>query len=155
MVDGMDRIELTEDFLCEKVVTPIVLGLFADDEWDSIAMIRDSEDTRRLIARIVVSGDEIVEVVLDFPGNDESLYEMQQRIVDELKAFIASSAVGARRTSEWTADEYNDDRRPSAVIRPPRPNFAAPEDCTQRRRRNAGRNLRFDRRRCLSAHRRG
>jgi hypothetical protein len=154
MVEDMDRIELTEGFLSEKVVTPIVLGLFANDEWDSMALIRDPEDTRRLMVRIVVSGDESAEILLDYPGNDESLYEMQVRLIDELKAFIESSEFAARRTDEWTADEHNDDRRPAGVIRTPRPNFLAPEDCTQRRRRNAGRVMRIDRRRCVSAHRR-
>lgn len=154
MVEDMDRIELTEGFLSEKVVTPIVLGLFANDEWDSMALIRDPEDTRRLLVRIVVSGDESAEILLDYPGNDESLYEMQVRLIDELKAFIEASEFAARRTDEWTADEHNDDRRPPGVIRTPRPNFLASEDCMQRRRRNSGRVMRIDRRRCVSAHRR-
>ena len=154
VADSTDRIELTEDFLSSKVVTPIVLGLFANDEWDSMATIRDPEDPRRLFVRVVVCEDESVEVLLDFPGNDESVNEMQLRLMDELKAFIASSEFGARRTDDWTADEYNDDRRPPGVSRTPRPNFLALEECMQRLRRNHKRSLRIDRRRCLSAHRR-
>ncbi|WP_181273079.1 hypothetical protein [Brevibacterium oceani] len=153
--DDTDCIELTEQFLYSKVVTPIVLGLFANDEWDSMATIRDPEDPRRLFVRVVVCEDEAVNVLLDFPGNDENINEMQMRLIGELKAFIASSEFGARRTDDWTADEYNDDRRPAGVIRTPRPNFLAREECKQRCRRNAGRVLRIDRRRCLSTHRRG
>ncbi|WP_092011603.1 hypothetical protein [Brevibacterium siliguriense] len=93
----MNRIELTQDVLCEKVVTPIVLGMFANYEWESIAMLRDTDDERRLIARIVVAG-EAIEVLLDFPGNDESLYDMQERLVEEFRAFIETSEFGARRT---------------------------------------------------------
>jgi hypothetical protein len=155
MVETMDRTELTENDLCEKVVTPIVLGLFAKDEWDSVAVIRDSEDPSRLIARVVVGGDEAAEVLVDYPGNTESLFDTQQRLISEFKEFIESSEFVARRTAEWTADEYNDSRRPQVVTRTPRPNFLAPDECVQRRRRNRGRNLRFDRRRCVSAHRRG
>jgi hypothetical protein len=155
VADGTDCIELSEDFLSSKVVTPIVLGLFANDEWDSMATIRDSEDPRRLFVRVVVCEEESVEVLLDFPGNDESINEMQLRLLDELKSFIASSEFGARRTEDWTADEYNDDRRPAGVIRTPRPDFLALEECMQRHRRNRKRSLRVDRRRCLSAHRRG
>lgn len=155
VAESTELIELTEDFLSAKVVTPIVLGLFANDEWDSMGMIRDPEDPRRLYVRVVVCEDEAVDVLLDFPGNDESINEMQLRLIDEFKAFIESSEFVSRRTDEWTADEYNDDRRPPGVIRTPRPNFLAREECMQRCRRNAGRVLRIDRRRCLSTHRRG
>lgn len=154
VADDTDCIELTEQFLYSKVVTPIVLGMFANDEWDSMATIRDTEDPRRLFVRVVVCEDEAVNVLLDFPGNDENINEMQLRLMDEFKAFIASSEFGARRTDDWTPDDYNDDRRPAGVIRTPRPNFLALEECLQRHRRNRKRSLRVDRRRCLSAHRR-
>ena len=154
MLDAMDHTESTETFFSEKVVTPVVLGMFAGDEWDSIALIRDAEDARRLTARIVVSG-EAVEVLVDYPGNTESLFDAQQRLVDELKEFIEGSDFAARRTSEWEADAYGADRRRPVVTRTPRPDFDGPADCTLRRRRNRGRVMCVDRRRCLSAHRRG
>ncbi|SMX73978.1 hypothetical protein BLIN101_01149 [Brevibacterium linens] len=153
MVGHMDRIELTQDVLCGKVVTPIVLGMFANYEWDSIAMLRDTEDERRLIARIVVAG-EAIEVLLDFPGNEENLYDMQERLVAEFRAFIDRSEFGARRTSEWEADSFNLEQKPAVVSRTPRPDFDGPPDCVQRRLRNGGRVMRVDRRRCVSAHRR-
>ena len=153
MVGVMNRIELTQDVLCEKVVTPIVLGMFANYEWDSIAMLRDTDDERRLIARIVVAG-EAVEVLLDFPGNDESLYDMQERLVEEFRAFIESSEFGARRTPEWEADSLALEQKPAVVTRTPRPDFDGPPDCVQRHLRNRGRVMRVDRRRCVSTHRR-
>lgn len=150
----MNRIELTQKVLCEKVVTPIVLGMFANYEWDSIAMLHDTEDERRVIARIVVAG-EAVEVLLDFPGNDESLYDMQERLVEEFQAFIERSEFGARRTPEWEADWFGAESRPTVVTRTPRPDFDSPPECIQRRLRNRGRVMRVDRRRCVSTHRRG
>lgn len=153
MVGDMDRTELTQDFLCEKVVTPIVLAMFANYEWDSIAMLHDPDDDRRTIARIVVAG-EAVEVLLDFPGSEESLYDMQERLVDEFRTFIDRSEFGARRTAEWEADTFNAERTPAAVTRTPRPDFVGPSECTKRRLRNRGRVMRVDRRRCVSAHRR-
>ena len=153
MVGHMDRIELTQDVLCEKVVTPIVLAMFADHEWDSIAMLRDTEDERRLFARIVVAG-EAIEVLLDYPGNDESLYDMQERLVAEFRSFIETSEFGARRTPEWEADSFALEHKPAVVTRTPRPDFDGPPDCVQRRLRNRGRVMRVDRRRCVSAHRR-
>jgi hypothetical protein len=153
MLEVMDRTESTEIFFSDKVVTPVVLGMFANDEWDSIALIRDPKDARRLIVRVVVSG-EAAEVLLDYPGSAESLFDTQQRLVDELKEFIEKSEFAARRTSEWEADAHNADGRPPVVSRTPRPDFDGPADCTLRRRRIGSRALRFDRRRCLSAHRR-
>lgn len=153
MVEGMDHTDLTENFFSEKVITPVVLGMFANDEWDSIAMDRDPDDERILTARIVVSG-EAIEVLLDYPDNTESLFEMQQRLIEEFAAFIEASEFGARRTPEWTPDDYNDAQRPAGVIRTPRPAFTGPSDCTLRRRRIGMRSIRFDRRRCVSAHRR-
>lgn len=153
MLETMDHTESTETFFSEKVVTPIVLGLFANDEWDSIALIRDPEDARRLIVRVVVCG-EAAEVLLDYPGSAESLFDTQQRLVDELKSFIEGSEFAARRTAEWEADADNADGRPPVVSRTPRPDFDGPADCTLRRRRIGSRPLRVDRRRCLSAHRR-
>ncbi|WP_209323550.1 hypothetical protein [Brevibacterium renqingii] len=150
----MDHTELTEKFFSEKVVTPVVLGMFADDEWDSIAMIRDPKDARRLTARIVVCG-EAVEVLLDYPGSTESLLQMQQRLVDEFTSFIEASEFGAHRTSDWEAGAVYGGLWPSAISRPPRPEFHGPADCTLRRLRISARVLRLDRRRCLSAHRRG
>jgi hypothetical protein len=116
----MDHTESTETFFSEKVVTPIVLGLFANDEWDSIALIRDPEDARRLIVRVVVCG-EAAEVLLDYPGSAESLFDTQQRLVDELKSFIEGSEFAARRTAEWEADADNADGRPPVVSRTPDP----------------------------------
>lgn len=153
MVEGMDHTDLTENFFSEKVITPVVLGMFANDEWDSIAMKRDPDDERILIARVVVAG-ESAEVPLDYPGSSESIFEMQQRLIEEFKAFIEASEFGARRTPEWTPDHYNDDR-PAGVIRTPRPDFTGPSDCTLRRRRIGLRSVRLARRRCASAHRRG
>lgn len=151
MVGGMDHTELTEKFLRDRVVTPVVLGIFAEDEWESVALENDVDDDRIVIARVVVCG-EAVEVVLDYPGNTESVFEMQQRLVEEFKAFIERSEFGAHRTSE--SDTFNTRRTPNAVTRTPRPNFLGPSECTQRRRRYQGRVMRIDRRRCVSAHRR-
>ena len=149
----MDNTQLTEEFLSEKVVTPVVLGMFANHEWDSIAIIRDPADSRNRLARIVVSW-ESVEVLVDYPGNTESLFEIQQRLVTELRTFIDHSEFGARRDDEWVADDYNAGRSRTGLFRPLRPDFIGPAECTLRRRRIGSRVMRIDRRRCLSSHRR-
>ena len=153
MVEAMDHIELTERFFREKVVTPVVLGMFANDEWDSVVIENDLDDERILIARVVVCGED-VEVIIDYPDSTESVFEMQKRLVDEFKSFIERSDFGARRDDEWEPDHFNADRTPAVVNRTPRPQFDGPPDCVQRRLRNRGRVMRVDRRRCVSAHRR-
>jgi hypothetical protein len=141
--------------LCEKVVTPIVLGMFANDEWDSIAMLRDDRRRARLIARIVVCGED-VEVVLDYPGKCTRA-SMTCRSGSSTSSNHSSkrSEFGARRDDEWEAGFVRSTRtNPAVVNRTPRPHFAVPPDCVQRRLRNRGRVMRVDRRRCVSAHRR-
>src|SRR5699024_7632719 len=153
MLEAMDHTESTETFFSEKVVTPIVLGLFANDEWDSIALIRDPEDARRLIVRVVVCG-EAAEVLLDYPGSAESPSDTQPRLGAELEPFGVGSVSAARRTAAWEAGPAGAAGRPPVVSRAPRPDSDGPADCTLRRRRIGSRPLRVDRRRCLSAHRR-
>lgn len=42
-MNGSGGIGLTDELLLSQVVTPVVLGLFANDEWDGIAII-DGDD---------------------------------------------------------------------------------------------------------------
>ena len=152
MVDGMDNTELTEEFLLNKVIAPVVLGMFANDEWDSYAMNHDPADERKWIVR-VVAAREAVDIPLEYSEGTESVDELQRTLIAELRAFIDRSEFGQRRGEDWVADEHNAPH--PGLTRTPRPDFNGPAECTMRLRRIGSRNLLLDRRRCRSAHRRG
>lgn len=152
MVGDMDNTELTEEFLLNKVIAPVVLGMFANDEWDSYGMNHDPADARRWIVRVVANW-EAVDIPLEYSEGIESVDDLQQKLITELQAFIDGSEFGQHREEYWEADEH-DVARPS-LWRAPRPDFSSPPECATRLHRIRSRNLRLDRRRCRSAHRRG
>lgn len=152
MVGGMDYTELTEEFLFNKVITPVVLGMFANDEWDSCTMDHDPADARKWIVRVVANW-EAVDIPLEYSEGIQSVDEVQQKLIAELRTFIDRSEFGQRRDEDWKADEHN--AAPSSLWRARRPNFNGPPECTTRLLRIRSRTLRLDRRRCRSAHRRG
>ena len=151
MVEDMDNTELTEEFLLNKVIAPVILGMFANDEWDSYAMSRNPDDEGTWIVR-VVADQETVNIPLNFSNGAESVDDLQLTLITELRAFIDRSTFGQRRDENWEADEHNV-ARPS-LWRTARPNFRGRPECAMRLRRIRSRNLRLDRRRCRSAHRR-
>lgn len=142
-------IGLSDEFLLSQVVTPVVLGLFANDEWDGIAIV-DGEDGNSRAVRVVVCA-EAVEVVLDRPESTETLHEFQLRLIAEFKEFIAGSEFGRRRGSQWRADDHNADRARPVITRVPRPDFEGPSDCTIRRLRIGSSSLRLGGIRCRRA----
>lgn len=152
-MDGRDVTWLSQEFLDAQIITPTVLGLFANDEWDSIAIVPDRRNGAGSLVRIVVAG-ESVEVALTPPRTPETAHEFQLRLIAELKDFIARSEFGRARGPEWHADDDNEESRPLVVTRPLRPNFAGPAECTMRRRRIRSHTLRLGGRRCHSPRRR-
>lgn len=151
MVEGMDHTDLTEEFLLNKVATPVVLGLFANDEWDSIAMNPDPAGEGKWIVRVVADW-EVADIPLDFSEGTDSVADLQLTLIAGLRAFIDGSDFAQRRDEDWEADEHNVPR--PSLWRAPRPDFEGPEECLMRLRRIGSRNLRLHRRRCASAHRR-
>lgn len=152
MVGDMDNTDLTEEFLLNEVIAPVVLGMFANDEWDSYGMNHDPNDARKWIVRVVANW-EAVDIPLEYSEGLESVDELQQKLITELQYFIDSSELGQRRSEDWEADEHNAPR--PSLWRAPRPSFSGPPECTTRLLRIRSRNLRLDRRRCRSSHRRG
>lgn len=163
-MNGSGGIGLTDELLLSQVVTPVVLGLFANDEWDGIAIVdgddsNDGEDdsnegdgdSSRTVRVIVCS--ETVEVALDHPGSTETLHEFQLRLIAELKEFIAGSEFGRHRGPQWRADDDNEGRARPVITRMTRPDFAGPSDCTLRRLRIGTSSLRLGGHRCRSAPR--
>lgn len=151
MVGGMDNTELTEEFLLNKVIAPVVLGMFANDEWDSYGMNHDPTDARRWIVRVVANW-ESVDIPLEYSEGIESVNDLQLKLIAELQAFIDRSEIGQRRDEEWEADEHKAPR--PSLRHTVRPNVSGPPECATRLLRIRSRNLRLDRRRCRSAHRR-
>ena len=152
MVGDMDNTELTEEFLLNKVIAPVVLGMFPNDEWDSFALDHTATDARNWIVRVVANW-EVVDIPLEYSEGIESVDDLQQKLITGLQAFIDRSEFGQRRDDDWVADEHNVPR-PSMWCAP-RPNFSGPPECATRLLKIRSRNLRLDRRRCRSAHRRG
>lgn len=150
-MNGSDGIGLTDELLLSQVVTPVVLGLFSNDEWDGIAII-DGEDDRSRAVRVVV-GSETIEVLLDRPESTETLHEFQLRLVAELTDFIARSEFGRQRGTQWRADEYVGGRGLPIITRMPRPDFDGPSQCTIRRLRIGSSSLRLGGNRCRRAPR--
>ena len=137
MVGGMDHTELTEKFLRDRVVTPVVLGIFADDEWESVALENDVDgrSDRHCQSRLVCG--EAVEVVLDYPGkHGECLRDAAaaRRRVQSLHRAVrirCASHLGVGHVQHPTHPECGDPHSP--------PNFLGPSECTERRRRDPGR----------------
>lgn len=150
-MNGSDGIGLTDELLLSQVVTPVVLGLFSNDEWDGIAII-DGEDGGSRAVRVVV-GPETIEVHLDHPESTETLHEFQLRLVAELTEFIARSEFGQHRGSQWRADGHFGDGGLPVITRMPRPDFDGPSQCTTRRLRIGSSSLRLGRNRCRRAPR--
>lgn len=151
MVGGMDNTELPEEFLLNKVIAPVVLGMFANDEWDSYAVNPTPADEGTWIVR-VVADSEAVDIPLEYSEGTESVDDLQLKLIVELGAFIDRSEFGRRRDEDWEADDHNIAR--SSLRRMPRPKFSG-LGCARRLQRIRSRNLQLDRRRCRSAHRRG
>lgn len=151
MVGDMDNTELTEEFLLNKVIAPVVLGMFANDEWDGYGMNHDPADSRKWIVRVVANW-ETVDISLEYSEGIDSVDDLQLKLITELQAFIDRSEFGQRRDEDWAPDEHNID--PPSLRRTPRPSFHGPPECAMRILRIRSRTLRLDRRRCRSAHRR-
>lgn len=151
MVGDMDNTELSEEFLLNKVIAPVVLGMFANDEWDSFAVNPTPADEGTWIVK-VVADQEAVNIPLEYSEGTESVDDLQLKLIVELREFIDRSEFGRSRDEGWEADEHNI-ARPS-LRRRPRPKFSEP-GCARRLLRIRSRTLQLDRRRCRSAHRRG
>ncbi|SMX80947.1 hypothetical protein BAURA63_01752 [Brevibacterium aurantiacum] len=151
MVGGMDNTELTEEFLLNEVIAPVVLRLFSDDEWDSFGVNHPTADEETWVVS-VVADQEAVDIPLEFAEGSESVEDLQLKLIGELRAFIDRSEFGQRHDEDEPAEEHiaahlNASRRPL-------PNITGRPECVMRTLRIRSRTLRLDRRRCRSAHRR-